>query len=125
MDFCTLSVSGPTGNHPIRTISAMRPFPDSMFTNHLRDLSTVRRKSSPLSISASHTHHANGNYDSGLGSTVGALEFQGYKPNAPQIQGEFNAQSLSSYPTGVMLRKEHGLLRRSVGISLMYKCEAT
>jgi hypothetical protein len=101
-----IPISGPTGTHPIRTISAMRPFPDSMFTNHLRDLSSVRRKSSPLSISASHSHHANGNFESGLGSSVGALEFQGYKPNAPQIQGEFNEHGkkiICIFETGVWL----------------------
>jgi hypothetical protein len=84
-------VAGPTGGHPIRTITniSQRPFPDAMFTSHLRDLESLRRKSSPLSLSASHSHYANGNLGTALASSAGALDSHGgYKPNAPQIQGK-------------------------------------
>lgn len=80
---------GPNGSHPFRTLGiGQRPFLDSPFSSHLRDLETFRRKAPPLAaIQAPNTNAA------AVHSTTNGLmssDCQGYKPNAPQIQGKLS-----------------------------------
>lgn len=83
---CLIAV--PNGPLPFRTMGiSQRPFLDTPFTSHLRDLD-FRRKAPPLtaittSINNTSTMHVPSN---GLSSS--SSDCQGYKPNAPQIQGK-------------------------------------
>lgn len=80
--------SGPNGAHPFRTLGlGQRPFIDSSFTSHLRDLETFRRKVPPLTA-IQPTANVNTTVHSTTNSLIGSSDCQGYKPNAPQIQGK-------------------------------------
>lgn len=84
MYFCFLFFLGVNGSHPFRTLGiGQRPYLDASFTTHLRDLEPFRRKPPAIaSISSSAlTTHSPSN---GIATT----DCQGYKPNAPQIQGK-------------------------------------
>lgn len=77
-------IPGPNAGHPFRTLGiGQRPFLDAPFTTHLRDLETFRRKApaiTPITSSALSSHSpSNG---------ITSNDCQGYKPNAPQIQGK-------------------------------------
>lgn len=91
---------GPNGSHPFRTLGiGQRPFMDSSFSSHLRDLETFRRKAPPLApIPASNSTAAVHSTTNGLINS----DCQGYKPNAPQIQGRifnrFTFQPFANIP---------------------------
>lgn len=75
---------GPNGQHPFRTLNiGQRPFLDSSFSSHLRDLESFRRKA-PVIPTTNATTSSTHPTTNGLISS----DCQGYKPNAPQIQGK-------------------------------------
>ena len=83
-EFCLrFSILGPNTGHPFRTLGiGQRPFLDAPFTSHLSDLETFRRKApaiTPISSALSSHSPSNG---------TATADCQGYKPNAPQIQGK-------------------------------------
>lgn len=79
---------GPNGNHAFRSLGiGQRPFIDSSFSSRLRDLESFRRKAPPLS-SIQPQSNTNPTVHSSTNGLI-TSDCQGYKPNAPQIQGKF------------------------------------
>lgn len=82
------NISGPNGGHPFRTLGiGQRPFLDSSFSSHLRDLETFRRKATPLTSIPAPNSNATVHSTSSTNGLINS-DCQGYKPNAPQIQGK-------------------------------------
>lgn len=84
-------ILGPNGGHPFRTLGiGQRPFLDSSFSSHLRDLESIRRKAAPI------TSVPTAPISNPTSTTNGLInsDCQGYKPNAPQIQGKHHGTVL-------------------------------
>lgn len=78
--------SVPNGSHPFRTLGiGQRPFLEAPFTSHLRDLD-FRRKAPPLTTITTSINNTPGGHP--LSNGLSSSDCQGYKPNAPQIQGK-------------------------------------
>lgn len=85
--------TGPNGGHQFRTLGlSQRPFLETPFTNHLRDLESYRRKAPLTAISPVSNHHT-----SSSNGLTNSTDCQGYKPNAPQIQGRRFSYFLFSF----------------------------
>lgn len=84
--FCFNLFSVPNGSHPFRTLGiGQRPFLEAPFTSHLRDLD-FRRKAPPLTAITTSINNTPGGHP--LSNGLSSSDCQGYKPNAPQIQGK-------------------------------------
>ena len=86
-------ITGPTniGHHQFRTINInQRPLLEPPY---LRDLESFRRKTALSQISSNNNTN---NISSNTNSNASMEQCQGYKPNAPQIQGEFHNGKFAS-----------------------------
>lgn len=91
--FYFICIAGPTniGHHQFRTINInQRPLLEPPY---LRDLESFRRKTALSQISSNNNTN---NISSNTNSNASIEQCQGYKPNAPQIQGEFHNGKFAS-----------------------------